>query len=197
MGFNNGYDSGYSDCEAENRQKWTQEGYRAGQASMTSLLEGISFKGEEASIGETRSALTTLWTKLGGTIACAGLMLAPYVCRGAAPGCARVSDLVDQEVVTNAVQALSADRGVQVATNAVHWSAQPIVVAVESNATLSCSGSWPTGRPVFVMVYPSGPYQKDPSARLVGYSAWPDTPWQGVVWCINDVFYFNILSGIE
>ena len=25
MGFNNGYDSGYSDCEAENRKRWERE----------------------------------------------------------------------------------------------------------------------------------------------------------------------------
>ena len=32
MGYNNGYDSGYSDCEAENRKKWEEAAYARGLA---------------------------------------------------------------------------------------------------------------------------------------------------------------------
>ena len=47
MGFNNGYDSGYSDCEAENRKRWEKdavERYKAanppsGGGSLTAALD--------------------------------------------------------------------------------------------------------------------------------------------------------------
>ena len=193
MGYSNGYDSGYSDCETENRSKWTQEGFRKGQESIGKLLAGVEFKGEQASLGETRSALTTLWTRLGGTIACVIFALA---CDAAAPGYAKVSDLVDHEVVTNAEQAVSSCP-VKIATNSIPWSAGPVAVSIESNATLSCSGAWPTGRPVFIMASPAGPYSKALNVRLIGYQDWPADSWQGVAWQVNGIYYFNILAGID
>ena len=40
MGFNNGYDSGYSDCEAENRKRWEREAVERYKAENPSSGEG-------------------------------------------------------------------------------------------------------------------------------------------------------------
>jgi len=161
--------------------------------SSSDALRGLEFKGKKATIGETREAVTTMWSKLGGTIACA---LLAFACRGASPGCAKVSDLVDQEVVTNAAVASAAVPST-VATNAIPWSGGPVEVSVESNGTLSCSGEWPLARPVFVVVTPEGPYERAGNVRIVGYSSWPSRPWQGVAWRVDETYYFNVLTELE
>ena len=50
MGFNNGYDSGYSDCEAENRKRWEREAVERYKA------ENPSGESSGGSSGGTRSA---------------------------------------------------------------------------------------------------------------------------------------------
>jgi len=170
-----------------------------GGSSGKPLDESDKFKGEGATLGETREAVAKLWRKLGGAVAASCLAVA-CLAEQPPPGCARVSDLVDDFVVTNFAQASAAPVCPASATNSLPWSAGVVYAVVESNETLSVAspGSWPEGRPVFVVVEPeaSGFYLGD-QFRLVGNTDLPAARWQGVVWRLGGRFYVNVLTALE
>ena len=196
--YYNGYEDGRADGE--------KAGARQAKDAMKKLLAGSTYKGSAASIDETRSAVSTLWRALGGTVASAlAAMALALPAAEPPPGCAPVGSLVNECVVTNFDQAASAPVCPVVSTNLLPWSRGPVYVTVETNQVLAVASpqKWPVGAPVFVVVYPeaAGDYLEPTRFVLVGGVSLPHSPWQGVVWRMSDgagdKFYANVLAGVE
>ena len=75
-----------------------------------------------------------------------------------------------------------------------YWQA-PVYCTVEDEATLSVSGTWPEGTPVFVRADTYGDYTPANNLTLVGYNAWPagGSAFQACIWRLGSAYYCNII----
>lgn len=80
-----------------------------------------------------------------------------------------------------------------VSSGDITYTEHPVQVNLAANATLSASGNWPTGKPVYIRVSPAGDYDVYGGIHYMGYGEWPTVPFHAVIWYAGDRWILNVL----